>query len=294
MQTLAEVRDPGDIVVEEAPSARRSMHDYLPIDARDTFYTMASGGLGYGLPAAVGVALARPGARVIGLIGDGSAMYSIQALWSAAQLKLPITFVILNNRRYAALQEFAPDVRLRRRRASSKAPTCAASTSSPWRAAWASTTRCASSARRRCAMRWRRRFARRRRRWSRSSSPESNRPERPHEDRPPRCPRPVDPRALPAGLAPRLALAQAWPDKPILIVVGFPPGGAADQNRPLSSVQPLQDALGQPIVVENRTGAGWQRRRRGGRAAAPDGYTLLMSSGGMVSVNPHIYPKMTF
>ena len=46
--------------------------------------------------------------REIGLVGDGSAMYSIQALWSAAQLKLPMTFVILNNRRYAALQEFAP------------------------------------------------------------------------------------------------------------------------------------------------------------------------------------------
>ena len=45
---------------------------------------------------------------MIALIGDGSAMYSIQALWSAAQLKLPITFVILKNGRYAALQEFAP------------------------------------------------------------------------------------------------------------------------------------------------------------------------------------------
>ncbi len=45
---------------------------------------------------------------MIGLIGDGSSMYSIQALWSAAQLDLPITYVILNNSRYAALQEFAP------------------------------------------------------------------------------------------------------------------------------------------------------------------------------------------
>jgi benzoylformate decarboxylase len=69
---------------------------------------MDSGGLGYGMPAAVGVALAKPGTRVIGLIGDGSSMYSIQALWSAAQLRLPITFLILNNRRYAALQDFAP------------------------------------------------------------------------------------------------------------------------------------------------------------------------------------------
>jgi benzoylformate decarboxylase len=108
LQTLAEVRRPEHIVVEEAPSSRPVMHGYLPILRSETFYTMASGGLGFGLPAAVGVALARPGSRVIGLVGDGSAMYSIQALWSAAQLKLPMTFVILNNRRYAALQEFAP------------------------------------------------------------------------------------------------------------------------------------------------------------------------------------------
>ena len=84
------------------------MHGHLPMLRSETFYTMASGGLGFGLPAAVGIALARPNERVIGLVGDGSAMYSIQALWSAAQLKLPMTFVILNNRRYAALQEFAP------------------------------------------------------------------------------------------------------------------------------------------------------------------------------------------
>lgn len=108
LQTLAEVRDPSSIVVEEAPSSRAAMHDYLPILRSETFYTMCSGGLGHGLPAAVGIALGKPGTRVIGLTGDGSAMYSIQALWSAAQLNLPITFVILKNRRYAALQEFAP------------------------------------------------------------------------------------------------------------------------------------------------------------------------------------------
>ena len=84
------------------------MHGYLPTLRSETFYTMASGGLGFGLPAAVGVALARPDARVIALVGDGSAMYSIQALWTAAHLKLPMTVVVLNNRRYAALQEFAP------------------------------------------------------------------------------------------------------------------------------------------------------------------------------------------
>mgnify|MGYP001394870074 CR=1 FL=1 len=108
LQTLAEVRDPASIVVEESPSARPIMHQYLPMLRSETFYTMCSGGLGYGMPAAVGVALAKPQGKVIGLIGDGSSMYAIQALWTAAQLKLPITFVILNNRRYAALTEFAP------------------------------------------------------------------------------------------------------------------------------------------------------------------------------------------
>jgi benzoylformate decarboxylase len=108
MQTLAEIRDPASIVVEEAPSSRPAMQSYLPIVHSETFYTMCSGGLGYAMPAAVGIALGKPGAKVIGLIGDGSSMYSIQALWSAAQLALPITFIVLKNRRYAALQEFAP------------------------------------------------------------------------------------------------------------------------------------------------------------------------------------------
>jgi benzoylformate decarboxylase len=107
LQTLTELRDAESIVVEEAPSARSVMQAYLPITRSETFYTMCSGGLGHSMPAAVGIALAKPQAKVIGLIGDGSAMYSIQALWSAAQLKLPITFVILKNRRYAALQDFA-------------------------------------------------------------------------------------------------------------------------------------------------------------------------------------------
>ena len=108
LQTLAALRAPDSIVVEEAPTARAVMHRHLPMLQSGTFLTMCSGGLGHSMPAAVGVALAQPGRKVIGLIGDGSAMYAIQALWSAAQWQLPITFVILKNRRYAALQEFAP------------------------------------------------------------------------------------------------------------------------------------------------------------------------------------------
>jgi benzoylformate decarboxylase len=108
MQTLADVRPGDSIVVEESPSSRRTMQMYLPIDRPNSFYTCASGGLGHSLPAAVGVALAKGSSRrVIGVFGDGSAMYSIQALWSAADLKLPMTIVIVNNGGYAALSEFS-------------------------------------------------------------------------------------------------------------------------------------------------------------------------------------------
>ena len=106
LQQIAALRPPGSIIVEEAPSSRGPMHDHLPILERDTFYTCASGGLGHGLPAAVGVALARPDSRVIAVLGDGSSLYSIQGLWSAAQLGLAVTFVIIKNGRYEALHEF--------------------------------------------------------------------------------------------------------------------------------------------------------------------------------------------
>jgi benzoylformate decarboxylase len=106
MQQIAALRPADSIIVEEAPSSRAAMHDHLPLHQRDTFHTCASGGLGHGLPAAVGVALARPGRKVIGLLGDGSAMYSIQGLWSAAELGLPVAFIIVNNSSYRALEEF--------------------------------------------------------------------------------------------------------------------------------------------------------------------------------------------
>jgi len=108
MQQLGVLRPPDSIVVEEAPSSRAAMHDCLPMLEPDSFYTCASGGLGHGLPAAVGVALGRPGRRVLALLGDGSAMYAIQGLWSAAELALPVTLVIINNGGYRALDEFAP------------------------------------------------------------------------------------------------------------------------------------------------------------------------------------------
>ncbi|MEP6825137.1 MAG: tripartite tricarboxylate transporter substrate binding protein [Ramlibacter sp.] len=89
------------------------------------------------------------------------------------------------------------------------------------------------------------------------------------------------------------ALAQAWPSKPVRFIVSFPPGGAADQIA-RGVAQPLQEALGQPVVVENRAGANGNIAGDYVAKQPADGHTLLMSSGGTVSINPHLYSKMPF
>jgi len=95
------------VIVEEAPSHRNALHDYLPIHTSGGFYACASGGLGFALPAAVGVALADPSRKVIAVLGDGASLYTIQGLWTAAQHRLPVTFVILNNSGYGAVKSLA-------------------------------------------------------------------------------------------------------------------------------------------------------------------------------------------
>jgi benzoylformate decarboxylase len=105
-QEIERLRPDDSIIVEEAPSSRDAMHDYMPIVRPDSFFTCASGGLGHGLPASVGVALGQPARKTIAVLGDGSSMYAIQGLWTAAQLALPLSFVIVNNRRYEALENF--------------------------------------------------------------------------------------------------------------------------------------------------------------------------------------------
>jgi benzoylformate decarboxylase len=112
MHALSQALPRDAVVVEEAPSHRAAMQRYLPIRTSGGFYTMASGGLGWGLPAAVGVALANPARRVVCVLGDGSAMYSVQAWWTAAQLRLPLTTVILNNAGYGAMRAFSQMMRL--------------------------------------------------------------------------------------------------------------------------------------------------------------------------------------
>src|SRR5580692_7334541 len=72
-----------------------------------SYYFGAAGGLGFAMPAALGVQLAEPCRRVIAVIGDGSANYSITALWTAARYKIPVVFLILKNGTYGALRWFA-------------------------------------------------------------------------------------------------------------------------------------------------------------------------------------------
>jgi benzoylformate decarboxylase len=108
VQTIADVRPADSVIVEEAPSTRPVMCERLPLDLPESFHTCASGALGHSLPAAVGIALARPTRPVIAVVGDGSAMYSVQALWTAARLApLPLTVVVVNNGSYATVENFA-------------------------------------------------------------------------------------------------------------------------------------------------------------------------------------------
>ena len=107
LHALARALPQDVIVAEEAPSHRTAIQRLLPVRRTGSFFTMASGGLGWALPAAVGLALASPGRPVAAVIGDGSMMYSIQALHAAAQLRLPLTVVVLNNGGYGAMRSFS-------------------------------------------------------------------------------------------------------------------------------------------------------------------------------------------
>jgi benzoylformate decarboxylase len=108
---LSRVRPADAVIVNESTSTMAQHDEWLPTVKAGSFFATASGGIGWGTPAAVGVALAdrhrgvtRP---VIGLIGDGSFQYSVQAVWTAAQHRLPIVYVVMRNEEYSILKSFA-------------------------------------------------------------------------------------------------------------------------------------------------------------------------------------------
>ena len=93
------------ILVDEGLTSSRQVTALRPHRDRYGYHALASGGIGWGLPASVGVSLANPNRPVVCFSGDGSAMYSIQALWTAAHHKLPLTVVIVNNGGYRIIKQ---------------------------------------------------------------------------------------------------------------------------------------------------------------------------------------------
>ena len=94
-------------MIEETPSSRPELHRRVPARANLGFLSAAMGGLGFALPAAAGLRMALPDRPVVAVVGDGSALYTIQALWSAAHYGAGVLFVILNNGRYAVMDRLA-------------------------------------------------------------------------------------------------------------------------------------------------------------------------------------------
>jgi benzoylformate decarboxylase len=106
-RTLAEIRaglPAGTIVVDEAITANIDLARTFDFGAPGDYYSGRGGGIGQGLAGALGVKIAHPDRPVVAISGDGSAMYSIQALWTAAHHGLAIVFVILANREYRVLK----------------------------------------------------------------------------------------------------------------------------------------------------------------------------------------------
>ena len=93
------------VVVDEGLVSTYSLPKLLNLRGPRDYYGLASGGLGFAVPGAVGISLALPGRPIAAIVGDGAAMYSIQGLWTAAHLGLPITYVITNNRGYRIIKE---------------------------------------------------------------------------------------------------------------------------------------------------------------------------------------------
>jgi benzoylformate decarboxylase len=93
--------------VVESPSATIALRNRLRLSKPGSWYFAAGGGLGFGLPAAVGVQLAQPDRPVVCVIGEGSVQYAVQAFWTAAAYDVPLTVLVLRNEEYAILKWFA-------------------------------------------------------------------------------------------------------------------------------------------------------------------------------------------
>jgi len=106
MHTIARVLPEDAVVFDETASSKAKLHKYIRFDRPGGYHTSAAGGLGFCMPGSVGFKLAVPDRPVVCTIGDGSSMYSIQALWSAARYGADVAFIVVNNRGYSILKGF--------------------------------------------------------------------------------------------------------------------------------------------------------------------------------------------
>ena len=106
---LAERLPRDTVLVEETPSTRPDLHRWLPARTPRGFVSAAMGGLGFGLPAAAGLRLGDPSRPVVAVLGDGSSLYAVQGLWSAARYACGVLFIVLTNGRYAIMDRLASD-----------------------------------------------------------------------------------------------------------------------------------------------------------------------------------------
>jgi benzoylformate decarboxylase len=107
MAALADAWQPDGIAVVETPSSTLALRNRLRLSKPGSYYFSASGGLGFGISAAVGVQLASADRPVVCVLGEGSAQYGITALWTAVAYKVPVTFLVLRNDEYMILKWFA-------------------------------------------------------------------------------------------------------------------------------------------------------------------------------------------
>ncbi|MFZ0608872.1 MAG: thiamine pyrophosphate-dependent enzyme, partial [Xanthobacteraceae bacterium] len=111
VQPLALLEDIGSmlpkdaVVIEEVLSSAPGIRSLIQSDDEQSYFGLRGGGIGWGLPAAIGIKIALPQRPVVALIGDGSALYTVQALWTAARYRLPIVWVIFNNTSYRILKQ---------------------------------------------------------------------------------------------------------------------------------------------------------------------------------------------
>ena len=105
MYELAQAMPADTIVADESITSRGALMQAMEFNRPEDYLGARGGGLGWGMPAPLGIKLAAPERPVVSVVGDGAAMYTVQALWTAARYNIPVVYIICNNRSYKILKQ---------------------------------------------------------------------------------------------------------------------------------------------------------------------------------------------